>query len=87
MTLLVASEPQNDTVLIAEGREFFLPLIYPLGLFFLYFVFFAGRVWLALGERLTEPRSVNLSSSSINLLATQPDKTMQASASAAEPKH
>lgn len=86
MTLSAASEPQNDTVLIAEGREFFLPLIYPLRL--LFFCFFStGRVWLALGERLTEPRSVNLSSRSINLLATQPDKTMQASASAAEPKH
>lgn len=70
MTLSAAYQPQNDMVLIAEGPEFFFPLIYPLRHFF----FKTGRVWPASGEKLTEPGSVNLSSSSINLLATQPDK-------------
>ena len=75
MALSAASEPQNDTVLIAEGRGLFLSTDLA-SLAFSFFFFSLPRQSLAgfRGEWLTEPGCVNPSCGPINLLATQPDK-------------
>ena len=50
MALSAASEPQNDTVLIAEGRGLFLSTDLASLAFSFFFSLFPGRVWPASGE-------------------------------------